>query len=74
MTEQFTDWATSAAAPLCWWRTTMMLTPSAAMFLAVSTRVSPFDADEPVTDQFSTWAPSPAAATSKLERVRVEGS
>ena len=66
--------ATSAAAPLLWWRTTMMLTPSAAMFFAVSTSVSPLEADEPLTDQFRTCAPRPAAATSKLARVRVEGS
>ena len=53
---------------------TMTLTPKAAMFFAVSTSVSPLEAEEPVTDQLSTWAPRLAAATSKLDRVRVDGS
>ena len=66
--------ASSSADPEEEWRTTTVSTCIASMFLAVSTRLSPFCTLDVEPWKFTVSADSRLAASSKLVRVRVEDS
>ena len=66
--------ASSAAAPAEEWRTTTTSGLMAAMFLAVSMKLSPLAALEPLAEKLMTSADSHLPAISNEVRVRVEFS
>ncbi len=66
--------ASSAAAPEALWRTTTTSGLMASMFLAVSSKLSPFSALLPDAEKLITSAESHLPAISNEVRVRVEAS
>ena len=74
ITLQSTTRDSRCGAPSALWRTTIMSALSASSVLPVSRRVSPFLSDDASAVKLMTSALSRIAASSKLMRVRVDGS
>ena len=74
MTLQPTTRESRCGAPSALWRTTIMSALSASSVLPVSRSVSPFLSDDDSAVKLITSALSRKAASSKLMRVRVDGS